>query len=397
MKKLYEERAHIWHEMRAILDAAEKEGRELTAEEAETYDRLEKELERLTERIEREERLRAIEARIRRAKDVDTGPVSHEADLYTEAWRAYARWGLSRLTAEQRDALLRQAIEDRAMQTVPGAAGGFLVPEGFARRIIEVAQAFGGVRRAASVITTANGAPLPVPRADDTGNEGELLAEGGVVAAQDVPVDQVVLGAYTYTSKLVRVSLQLLQDSAFDLEAFLQRRFGERIGRITERHYTLGTDAGQPQGIVTGATNEKTGGAISYDALVDLLHAVDPAYRTDGAVWMLADATLSDVRKLKDAQNRPLWQLSVAQGQPDTLLGFPYIVNNYVPAHAVGNRCLLFGNIREAYLIRDVVGIGFLRLEERYADQLQVGFLAWLRTDGAIVNQKALAVYKRTA
>lgn len=397
MRHWYEERANVWHEMRAILDAAEREGRDLTSEEAETFDRLEERLKKLTEQIEREERLRATAAPVVHARDIPVVQGQGREDPYAEAWRAYVRWGMWRLGPEQRDVLLQRAIEDRAMQTLPGSAGGFLVPDTFARRIIEVAQAFGGVRRAASVITTANGAPLHIPRTDDTGNVGQLLAEGAEVPVQDVPVEQVVLGAHTYVSGLVPVSMQLLQDSTVDLEDILQRKLGERLGRITEQHYTVGTNAGQPQGLVTGATNERTGGALTYDALVDLLHAVDPAYRTDGAVWMLSDATLADIRKLKDAQNRPLWQLSVAQGQPDTILGFPYIVNNYVPAHAAGNRCLVFGNIREAYLIRDVAGIGFLRLDERYANQLQVGFMAWLRTDGAIVNQRAVAVYKRTS
>jgi HK97 family phage major capsid protein len=206
-----------------------------------------------------------------------------------------------------------------------------------------------------------------------------------------------------YTSKLVRVSLQLLQDSAFDMESWLARKLGERIGRAQNAHFTTGTGTAQPEGVQTNATIGKTGTtgqttSVTYDDLIDLIHSVDPAYRSSGrARFMLNDATLGAARKLKDSQNRPLWEPSVQVGVPDSLLGYGYTINQDMPVMAADAKSILFGDFFAGYLIRDVRDVQLLRLAERYADYLQVGFLAFSRADGAPQDAAAIRAYRNSA
>jgi len=192
-----------------------------------------------------------------------------------------------------------------------------------------------------------------------------------------------------YTSKIVRISFQLLQDSAFDLESWLARKLGIRIARITNEHFTVGTGTSQPEGVVTGASQGKVGASgqttsVTYPDLVDLEHSVDRAYRTNGQ-WMFHDSSLKALKKMEDSQNRPLWLPGIAQREPDMILGKPYIVNNDMPEMAASAKSILFGDF-SAYCIRDVLGVQLLRLVERYADYLQVGFLAFARHDGGMLD-----------
>src|SRR5262249_45965154 len=149
-----------------------------------------------------------------------------------------------------------------------------------------------------------------------TADEGMILAENTTVTDQDVAFGQLTFNAYKYSSKMVRVSVELMQDSSVNLAEFVGRKLGERIGRVTNRHFTVGTGAGQPTGIVTAATVGKVGAAgqlnsVTVDDLIDVEHAVDPAYRTN-ARWMCHDQTIKVIKKLKDSQGRPLWLPGIA-------------------------------------------------------------------------------------
>jgi HK97 family phage major capsid protein len=269
--------------------------------------------------------------------------------------------------------------------------------------MVETMKFYGAMRQVSEVITTATGATLPWPTNDDTANVGAILSENTQVTEQDVTLGQQDIGAYMYTSKLVRVSLQLLQDSVLDFETWLARKLGERIGRIQNTHFTTGTGTAQPEGVQTNATIGKTGASgqttsVTYDDLVDLVHSVDPAYRNSGRVqFMMADSTLGAVRKLKDSQNRPLWEPSVQVGVPDRVLGYSYIVNQDMPAMAASAKSILFGDFFAGYLIRDVQDIQTLRLSERYADYLQLGFLAFARADGTPQDTAAIRAYRNAA
>jgi HK97 family phage major capsid protein len=270
------------------------------------------------------------------------------------------------------------------------AAGGYTVPEGFINNLEISLLQFGGVRQVADVIRTATGNDLPWPTVNDTGNTGELLAEQASIGSTVDPVfGRVVFNAFKYSSKLVQVSAELLQDSAFDLPSYLGAALGERIGRITNTHFTTGDGSSKPNGIVTASglgVTAASATAIAPDELFDLIHSVDPAYRSmPGVGWMMKDSTLAAIRKLKDSQNRYLWEPSLQVGVPDQLLRYRVTVNQQMDAIATGKKTVLFGAMMK-YKIRDVAGVRLRRLVERYADVDQEGFVAFLRTDGDLLD-----------
>lgn len=329
---------------------------------------------------------------------------------YARAFGEFLRHGMGGVEAEHR-AILRKGFVDgkelRAQGVATGTAGGYFVPVGFRNKIVDAMKAFGQVRNVAEVITTETGNDLPWPTADDTANVGAILAENTQVTEQDVVLGQATLGAYTYTSKLVRVSLQLLQDSAFDIESWLSRKLGERISRATNAHFTTGTGTAQPDGVVTSATIGKTGATgqtltVIYNDLVDLIHSIDPAYRNERSRWMSHDLSLATIRKIRDDSGgaglgRPIWEPSAQLGVPDSLLGYPIEPNNDMPVMAANAKSILFGDFFTAYVVREVLGVQMLRLEERYADFLQVGFLAFMRTDGTLQDAGAVKAYRNSA
>lgn len=408
IKALREKRARLADEARKILeDAKTADGGEavLTAESQKRFDDLHTEIGELRTRIEAEERQLDLDAelnepaevRSRTAADpearteVSADEARAKEKRYAEAFWRQAR---GRATAEDRE-LLASRYEDltpeqRALATGVDAAGGYTVPEDFYRSLMEAMKAFGGVREAGvTVLPTTTGAPLPIPTSNDTGNKGAIIAENTQIGEQDVAFGQVTLGAFMYTSKIVRVSLQLLQDSAFDLESWLRGKLAERIQRITNEHFTTGTGVGQPGGLVVGSTLGKTGAngqttAVTYDDFVDLEHSVDPAHRRNGR-FMFHDSTLKAGKKLKDADGRPLWVPGVAVKEPDTLLGRPYTINQDMPVMAASAKSILFGDFSK-YLVRDVLGFQLIIMREKYADYLQVGFLGFSRHDGKLVD-----------
>ena len=161
-------------------------------------------------------------------------------------------------------------------------------------------------------------------------------------------------------------------------------------------HFAVGTGSGQPEGIVTGLTlgvTSAANGAIGYDDLVDLEHSIDPAYRQSGNLrYVTHDTFVRATRKIKDTTGRPLWAPSIAVGQPSTINGYPYTVDNGLAAVSNGSKSVVFGDIRAAYVVREVRGAQTMRLTERYADFLQVGFLGFQRLDGQVQDTSAAAV-----
>lgn len=412
-KELRQRRASLWEQAKSLHELAAKEKRDMTAEEKEQWDRINAEIDSLGETIQRMERIAAIDAEMERTDEPTARPTiilpeSEERESilpndkeYARAFNSYLRRGMSGMPADHR-ALVQTyygATDVRALGVGTASAGGALVPEDFYRRIVEAMKAFGGMRQRANlpggptIITTSSGAPMPIPSVDDTGNTGAILAEGSAVTEQDITFAVKTLGAYVYTSKLVRVSVQLLQDSAFNLDAWLPTKLGERIGRAVNAHYTNGTGTDQPEGILAGAGLGVSGSSattVTYDELVELEHSIDPAYRLTGAQWMFNDATLAAIKALTDNDGRPLWLPGLNVGAPDTILGYPYVINQDVPAIGASAKSILFGNF-SYYFIRDVVDVRVLRLDERYAEYLQVGFLAFMRTDGKFVNPSGTA------
>jgi HK97 family phage major capsid protein len=256
----------------------------------------------------------------------------------------------------------------------------------------------------AEVIDTATGANLPWPTNDDTANVGAILGENTQVTEQDVTLGTASLDAYMYTSKLVRVSFQLLQDRP-DFDTWLARKLGERIGRILNQHFTTGTGTAQPDGIVTSATVGTTGtgsfastGGISFDNVIDLTESIDPAYGGLSDLKFMGHQTVRKaLRKVKDGQQRYIWEPSTQAGAPSTVYGYEFVLNNDMPTLAASSKSLLFGSVRQAYVARIVKELTTLRLTERYADYLQVGFLAFERADGTMQDANAVRVFQTTA
>ncbi|MDQ3107313.1 MAG: phage major capsid protein, partial [Actinomycetota bacterium] len=290
IQQLTEQRNNVWSQMTEVIEAAEREGRDLSAEERSKYDAAEADLDRLSGDVDRQKRHdeRARQLATVERDSIVAPPAERAAvtdDEYRNVFNSYLRFGMGDLEPEQRQILRRgfaPDTENRAQAVGTNSAGGYLVPAGYRNRIVETMKDYGQVMEVAEVITTESGNPLPWPTNNDTSNVGALLAENTQITEQDLTLGTAQLDAYKYTSKLTRVSLELIQDSAFDIEDFIVRKHGERLGRITNQHLTTGTGTAQPNGIVTGAVNGKTAAAaaaITADELIDLIHSVDPAYR----------------------------------------------------------------------------------------------------------------------
>ncbi|MBM3114556.1 phage major capsid protein [Jeongeupia naejangsanensis] len=275
-----------------------------------------------------------------------------------------------------------------AMSTTSGSEGGYTVPEELARSVIEALKSFGGMREVATVISTASGAAMSFPTTDGTSEEGEIVAENAAAGDADIAFGTRSINTFKFSSKIVTVPIELLQDSAVDLDALINRRCISRIGRITNKKFTLGTGNGEPNGIVPNAAVGVTGAStktVSGDELIDLEHSVDPAYRHNGR-WMFADSTLRELKKLKDDQGRPLWLPGFAVKEPDTILSYGYVINQDMPAMAAGATSILFGDF-STYLIRDALAMQMHRFtDSAFARKGQVGFLMFSRSGGNLLD-----------
>lgn len=409
LSRAVERQNNIWQQMTEITEVAEREGRDLTAEERNKWDAAEADLTTASSDIERFERQAKLD-KIDRSKIVTAGggqddrgddADADKARRYAEAFTLYIRSGMDRLSGEQRMMLAEARMDVRDQGTGTDTSGGYLVPDEYRAVITETMKAYGGLLGLANVITTSTGADLPWPTNDDTGNEGEFLGENTQATSLDVSVGERKLKAFTVSSKTVRVALQLLQDSAFNLDQWVPKKLGERIGRRSARAFTTGTGVDQPEGITTNITIGKTGAngqttSIIYDDLIDLEHSVDSAYRMN-ARYLMNDSMLKVIRKLKDTQNRPLWVPIPAPGFPATINGFEYNLDNSMPAPGVSAKSIVFGDLNAGYIIRQVLQVQMMRLTERYADYLQVGFLGFARLDGMVDDAAAIRAYAHSA
>lgn len=282
-------------------------------------------------------------------------------------------------------------LEQRALALNLNTAGGYLVPEGFVQNLEVALLLYSNIRVVADVMRTASGQDLPWPSVNDTFNKGSILVENATVGNQDIVFGQTVLHAYKYTSKLVQVPVELLEDSAFDLAAVLGSLLGIRVARIQNDHMTTGTGVAQPTGIVTAATQGVQAGsstALAWDDLYKLKHAVDPAYRVSalGAGWMFHDQILGFLKRLKDGAGRYLWQSGVSATAPDTIDGDPYTINQSMASTmSTGNRTVLYGAMKK-YKVRDVTQMRLRRLVERYADLDQEGYVLFTRFDSTLLD-----------
>lgn len=401
IKDLIEKRANVWAQMQDMRSSVDKDG--WTDELRASWDAADTDIVSLSGDIDREERDEAIDKSFatidERAKIIDpsTGiPSGDAAKRYGEVFDKFLRYGREGMDSDERSLLQANFVspDQRAQSAGTTTTGGFTVPQGFWAKVTDTMKYFGGALDTVEILDTDTGNPLPWPTADDTGNVGAILAENTQIAGQDITFGQKQLGAYMYTSKLVLASLQFLQDTGIDAEGYVAKKIGQRLGRIWNTHLTTGTGTAQPQGFVTGATTGKTtatSGAILYAELVDLQHSVDVAYRNVNCRWQMHDLILAAVRKLVDTQGHPLWEPSLQTGLPSTLLGFPITVNNDMDSTlATTKKTIAFGDFASQYVARRVAGGQLVRLDERYADYLQVGFFGFGRIDGLVQDASAV-------
>jgi len=437
IKELKEERKQIHDAQSELLAKAAQEKRELTPEEDTKYTELETrfeasdgKLKKLEETRKRQETLAARAEQLKESErelddqnrpiernkfgrqilkpdDHHGTPTEHHRALAMQAW-CRAQEGLE-LSDEHEEAcnLVRispysralqvilpkrtyrsvRELEKRAQGVATDAAGNYTVPEDFVRNLEVALLTYATLRGVCRVIRTETGADLPMPTTNDTGNTGAILAENTALSEADVVFGQLILGAFKTTSKLVRVSTELLEDSALNFAAELGALLGVRLGRIEGTLTTTGTGSSQHRGVVVASTLGKTAAsatAITLDELLDLKHSVDPAYRVSPH-WMFADGTLKAIKKLVDSEGRRLWQAAVASGEPDTIDGDKYFINQSTPAMTTGLKSVLYGDFQK-FIIRDVRETRVLRLLERYADSDQQGFCMFKRSDSDLLD-----------
>ena len=394
-------------------------------------------------RIEKADRLAAEISGTRSSTAVSAEPSADGAKEYRKAFFEYLRHGqpgnthskrggadpesFRRLTeaqaaieaapVEQRD----QLAGTQSITYTEGSVGGYFVPAGFVYDVEKATKYFAPLLDGSVIRTleTATGQVLPYPTSNDTQNAWTLVGEALQVSDQGTNVNyptqgsaptgqpgNVLLGhinfnAYKGTTGLVRVSLELLQDSAFPLEAFLTEAFAIRLGRGYEYYLTNGTGNNQPTGIlpaiaasgavpVTAAGSSANDGSsntgansIGYQDLVNLIHSVDPTYRR-GAKFMLHDSTLRFLKTLLDKFGRPLWVPSMKEGEPDSLCGYPVVINQSFPQIAASETTVAFGDFQK-FIARKVKGLQVLRLDERFADFGEVAYIGFSRIDSNYV------------
>lgn len=413
LKELQEKREKLVAEARERLDQIDKNTDESRATElGEQHDRAMAELDRLDKRIADEERLeRAEKATEEKRASMRPNPGDGEArgaaddgqPEYRAVFLKFLAGGgdPSALDPEER-AVLRRGYDDGAskelrVQTTSNAAGGYTVPTELFNEIVKSMALTGpmydpGVTR--ELMTTA-GNPIKVPTVDDTAKSAALHTEGSALTddnSEDATFGQKSLDAYVYDTEFLKISLELLQDSAFNVESFIGEMLGERLGRKANSILTTGTGTSQPNGIVTASTLGVTAAAvaaITFDEVIDLEHSVDPAYRqSPKAGYMLNDTTLKALRKLKNGDGSYLWQAgNVQQGVPATLNGRKFYINQAMASPATGNKTMIFGDLGK-YFVRKVgvpvVGV----LRERFWPD--VGMAGLIRLDGELSDTAAV-------
>ena len=391
IKDMIEKRAKVWETAKNFVDTHENENGVLSAEDNATYSRMEQEIEDLTAAIDRQQRAEAREAEFSKPVNMPlTGrPARQEVEEKTgRASNAYKE----DFGAHLRGKRLVHNVLSEGVQ----ADGGYLVPEEFERQIVSGLDEANVVRGLAKVITTSAERKIPVAATHST---AAWTAENGAYTPSDPSFDQKTIDAFKLTD-LVKVSIELLQDSMFDLESYIAAEFARAFGIAEEEAFCVGTGTGQPTGIFTangGEVGVTAAGstAVTADELISLVYSLKSPYRRN-AKFLANDATISAIRKLKDGNGVYLWQPSLQAGEPDKLLGYDLYTSPYVPQMEAGAFSLAFGDFKN-YWIADRAGRTVQRLNELYSTNGQVGFVATERVDGKVILPEGIKLLKMKA
>lgn len=388
-------RAQLIKDADAIVAAAQAEGRSMTSEEKTKFEAIEADARGLKQEYEIIER----NAEMKKELAATEGEARAAATKVTakDAFSKYLRHGMGSLNAQERSMIQKRGTNTQVTNdaTLGETLGGFLVPQEFSNEL-DVATLFTGeVERLAKKLNTASGGLLDYPTVDDTATDANLVGEASAVTVQDMTFANAQLSAYNYSS-LVKVSQQLLQDSAFDLNSFLVESMGERIARATNAAFSTGSGSSQPQGIVTGSSLGNTAAgaaAITADDILDLIYSVDASYRNKASFGLMAhDNIIAAVRALGVGATNdfPIFIPSMEVGQPDRIFGIPVYVNNDMQSSiATATKTMIAADFSK-FVVRNAGGIQMLRLNERFADELEVGFVSWKRSDSKVLNSAAV-------
>ena len=352
-----------------------------------------KELDELDAQIVREERLLNLdsdnvnnEPERRSGIDLDTSVAEARQMKVLET---VLRGGYPALSSEERSLFK----EMRAQATNVDSKGGFTVPTEFRNRVVETMKAFGGVANISTVFETDGGSPITWVTTDGTADEGVMIGETEEGGDKDMDFGQIAIGAKKMTSKTIKISDELLQDSGVDVIGLIARRIGSRLGRGEAKQLLNGDGQGNNiKGLtmqLTGGVTSAVAGSIAHGDLLKLKHSVDPAYRAGNTRWVFNDNTLLGFKELKDGNGRPLWLPDVSGVAPATIDGDQYQIDQGMPDVAAGKKAVLYGDF-SYFQIRRVKGMALRRLDEKYAEAGLVGFLMFHRFDALLEDTAAV-------
>ena len=386
--EMREKRAKLWNTMEGFLDTHRNDKGVLSAEDDATYTNMETELDQLTNEIHRMERRDAHEAELSKAVSDTLTARPHKQAMPERKGRA------SDAYAEDFGRHLRgRKLIHNVLSEGVDADGGYLIPEEFERQIVTDLTEENVVRKLAKVITTQHERKIPVATSHST---AQWTAENAAYTESNPTFGQKQIDAFKLTD-LARVSIELLQDSAFNIEEYLRQEFARAFGIAEEEAFCEGTGTGQPTGIFTanGGTVGVTAAAnnaITADELISLVYALKSTYRRY-AKFLMNDATIASIRKLKDGNGVYLWQPSLHAGEPDKLLGYDLYTSPYVPGIDPDALTVAFGDFKN-YWIADRSGRTVQRLNELYSTNGQVGFVATERVDGKVILPEGIKLLK---
>lgn len=314
-----------------------------------------------------------------------------------------------KLLREGPQALTRDELVEirNTMSTTTPSQGGYTVQTDVAKELIDALKAYGGMRGVASSITTSQGNPLGYPSSDGTSEEGEWVAENVQASSADPSFGTVSLNTYKASSKIITIPIELLMDSSIDVIAMVNKRIRDRLGRTTNKGFTIGSGTGQPTGFAAAAGVGKIGSTgqtvtVTYEDLVDLQESIDQAYQDAGTCrFMMHQQTRKVVRKMKDGAGRPIWaesyEAGIKTGTPAQLLGADVAINNDMAQPAANAKTIGFGDFSK-YMIRDVLDIVLYRFDDSaFASKGQVGFLAFSRAGGNLLDANGIKLYQQSA
>lgn len=377
--ELRQKRSELWEKAKLFLDNAKRNSDVLSADDRATYEKMEQEIVDLGKEIGIIERREALDLEMSKPT---SAPISTNPNIKTEEknGRSSDEYKKSFWLAMRNKKNPYEAVN--ALQIGTDSEGGYLVPDEYESTLIEKLHDENIIRQYATVIKSSNG-DKKIPVVAGYG-EATWTDEEAAYTESDDSFGVITLGAHKLTS-IIKVSEELLNDSAFDLEQYISKEFVRRMAAAEENAFINGTGTGRPTGILQTAETGKTtaaAAAITADEVIDLYHSLRSPYRKN-AVFIANDSTVKAIRQLKDSNGMYMWQPGLKEGQPDTLIGNRIISSAYMPEIGAGKKPILFGDI-SYYWIADRQGRTFQRLNELYAETGQVGFRTFQRVDGKL-------------